>query len=73
MSLSLSDERKPAVIPEVPQGAEVITLGAGCFWCTEAVFERISGVLAVTSGYMGGHVEKPTYEQICDGTPATPR
>jgi len=67
MSLSLSDERKPAVIPEVPQGAEVITLGAGCFWCTEAVFERISGVLAVTSGYMGGHVEKPTYEQICDG------
>ncbi len=54
-------------MPETPAGTEVITLGAGCFWCTEAVYQRIPGVLAVTSGYMGGHVEKPTYEQICDG------
>jgi len=67
MSLSLNDERKPAVVPEASKGAEVITLAAGCFWCTEAVFQQISGVLAVTSGYMGGHVPKPTYEQICDG------
>jgi len=67
MSLSLNDERKPAVVPEAPPGAEVITLGAGCFWCTEAVFAEIPGVLAVTSGYMGGHVAKPTYEQICEG------
>jgi peptide-methionine (S)-S-oxide reductase len=66
MSLSLNDERKPALVPEVPPGAEVITLGSGCFWCTEAVFDRVAGVLAVTSGYMGGHVENPTYEQICD-------
>jgi peptide-methionine (S)-S-oxide reductase len=67
MSLSLNDERKPATVPVPPAGAEVITLGAGCFWCTEAVYQRIPGVLAVTSGYMGGHVPKPTYEQICDG------
>jgi len=67
MSLSLSDERKPALVPEAPQGTEVITLAAGCFWCTEAVFLRIPGVLAATSGYMGGHVLNPTYEKICDG------
>ena len=67
MSLSLNDERRPAAVPEVPQGAEVITLGAGCFWCTEAVFQHMPGVLAVTSGYMGGNIVKPTYEQICSG------
>ena len=54
-------------MPEVPAGAEVITLGAGCFWCTEAVFQQIKGVLAATSGYMGGHVTNPSYEQICGG------
>jgi len=48
-------------------GAEVVTLGAGCFWCTEAVFQQLPGVLSVTSGYMGGHVPKPSYEQICGG------
>ena len=67
MSLSLNDERKPALVPPAPDGAEVITLGAGCFWCTEAVYQQVPGVLAVTSGYMGGHVLNPTYEQICDG------
>lgn len=67
MSLSLNDDRLPAAVPPVPAGAEVITLGAGCFWCTEAVFQRIPGVHAVTSGYMGGQTGKPTYEQICEG------
>jgi peptide-methionine (S)-S-oxide reductase len=38
----------------------------GCFWCTEAVFQRLDGVLKVTSGYSGGHVKNPTYEQVCD-------
>jgi peptide-methionine (S)-S-oxide reductase len=61
MSLSLNDERRPAVVPEVPQGAEAITLGAGCFWCTEAVFQGLAGVLSATSGYMGGHVVNPAY------------
>ncbi|MDI1321094.1 MAG: peptide-methionine (S)-S-oxide reductase MsrA [Algoriphagus sp.] len=52
----------------VPEGQEVITLGAGCFWCTEAVFQRIEGVIKVVSGYSGGFVVEPTYRAICDGT-----
>jgi peptide-methionine (S)-S-oxide reductase len=67
MSLSLNDERRRAAVPETPAGAEVITLGAGCFWCTEAVFQQLPGVRAATSGYMGGHVLNPSYEQICGG------
>jgi methionine-S-sulfoxide reductase/methionine-R-sulfoxide reductase len=50
-----------------PPGAETITLAAGCFWCTEAVFQRIPGVIAVASGYTGGTVKNPTYEQVCTG------
>lgn len=59
---------KAAPMPKIPEGAEVITLGAGCFWCTEAVFQQVPGVLSVTSGYMGGASKNPTYEQICTGT-----
>lgn len=44
------------------------TLGGGCFWCTEAVFETEPGVKSVTSGYAGGHVKNPTYRAVCDGT-----
>jgi len=44
---------------------ELATLGGGCFWCIEAVFERLPGVKAVTSGYAGGHLENPSYEQVC--------
>ncbi len=47
---------------------ETATLGGGCFWCLEAVFERLRGVASVTSGYAGGHVEDPTYRQVCNGT-----
>ncbi|MEO0445428.1 MAG: peptide-methionine (S)-S-oxide reductase MsrA [Verrucomicrobiota bacterium] len=43
------------------------TLGAGCFWCVEAVILRLPGVLKVTSGYMGGELDEPTYEAICTG------
>jgi peptide-methionine (S)-S-oxide reductase len=43
------------------------TLGAGCFWCIEACYKDLKGVVSVTSGYAGGHVDKPTYKQICDG------
>lgn len=46
---------------------ERATLGGGCFWCMEAVFERVPGVLAVTSGYAGGHTANPTYQQVCTG------
>lgn len=44
---------------------DTATLGAGCFWCVEAVFQQLDGVLKVTSGYSGGHVVNPTYEQVC--------
>jgi peptide-methionine (S)-S-oxide reductase len=47
---------------------ETITLGGGCFWCTEAVFEQVQGVVAVESGYCNGHVPNPSYEQVCSGT-----
>lgn len=47
---------------------EVATLGGGCFWCTEAVFSELSGVEKVESGYSGGSVPNPTYEQVCTGT-----
>lgn len=46
---------------------ETATLGAGCFWCVEAVFERLPGVKKVVSGYTGGHVDNPTYKQVCTG------
>jgi peptide-methionine (S)-S-oxide reductase len=51
----------------IPADAETITLAAGCFWCTEAIFQQIPGVLKVTSGYTGGNVPNPTYEQVCTG------
>jgi peptide-methionine (S)-S-oxide reductase len=44
---------------------DTATFGAGCFWCVEAVFQQLEGVLKVTSGYSGGHVVNPTYEQVC--------
>jgi peptide-methionine (S)-S-oxide reductase len=46
---------------------EVATLGGGCFWCLEAVFDGLTGVDAVESGYSGGHLANPTYEDICGG------
>lgn len=46
----------------------VATFGAGCFWCVEAVFERLDGVHDVESGYMGGEVKNPTYREVCTGT-----
>jgi peptide-methionine (S)-S-oxide reductase len=47
---------------------QVITLGGGCFWCLEAVYELVDGVTAVESGYCNGHVVNPSYEQVCTGT-----
>ncbi len=46
---------------------ETATFAGGCFWCLEAVFERLIGVSDVTSGYAGGHVDQPTYRQVCSG------
>lgn len=63
-----ADAKLPAPAPKVPEGSEVITLGAGCFWCIEAAYRQLDGVQAAVSGYMGGTVASPTYEQICEGT-----
>lgn len=60
-------DKAPAKMPEVPAGAQVVTLGAGCFWCIEAAYRQLDGVYSATSGYMGGPVKNPTYEQICEG------
>ncbi|PLZ03260.1 peptide-methionine (S)-S-oxide reductase [Burkholderia sp. WAC0059] len=49
------------------QTVEIATLGGGCFWCLEAVYLRVEGVTHVESGYAGGHLERPTYEQVCSG------
>jgi peptide-methionine (S)-S-oxide reductase len=46
---------------------EIATLGGGCFWCLEAVYDELKGVLSVESGYMGGHVENPSYNAVCTG------
>ena len=54
--------------PNPASKLEVATFGAGCFWCVEAVFQEVEGVKSVTSGYSGGHVVNPTYEQVCNKT-----
>jgi peptide-methionine (S)-S-oxide reductase len=62
---AMSDQ--PAALPEVPSGAQTATLGAGCYWCIDAAYRQLDGVHSVTSGFMGGHVKNPTYEQVCTG------
>jgi peptide-methionine (S)-S-oxide reductase len=52
---------------EVMAISERATLGGGCFWCLEAVFDQVRGVESVESGYMGGHVDQPSYRQVCTG------
>ena len=58
-----SEKSEPTLIT----GADTATLGTGCFWCTEAVFEQLEGVISVTSGYAGGHVPNPSYKAVCTG------
>ena len=47
---------------------QTAVFGGGCFWCTEAILQRLKGVVSVLPGYAGGHVKNPTYEQVCEGT-----
>ena len=46
---------------------ELATLGGGCFWCIEAIYQIVEGITSITSGYSGGHVNNPTYQQVCMG------
>lgn len=50
------------------ENTQLATFGSGCFWCTEAVYERVKGVLSVTSGYAGGKIDNPSYEEVCSGS-----
>lgn len=53
---------------ETTHKIETATFGAGCYWCTEAQFQQLQGVEKVESGFSGGHVDNPTYKEVCDGT-----
>ena len=75
--VSEANNEKPAMEPtdqaastdsKAEDSLETVTFGAGCFWCVEAIFERLDGVESVTSGYSGGAVENPTYKDVCAGT-----
>lgn len=63
-----SEKTNDKGIPMNEAGLEKATFGSGCFWCTEAIFERLNGVVKVESGYSGGNVDNPTYEAVCSGT-----
>jgi methionine-S-sulfoxide reductase len=65
-SPSMSNDADPKT--PSPTKLETATFGSGCFWCTEAVFDRLKGVQSVASGYSGGQLKNPTYEQVCSGT-----
>lgn len=67
--LTESKMKTPDAAPADPatSSTESATFGGGCFWCVEAVFERLEGVVAVASGYAGGHKENPTYKEVCTG------
>ena len=67
VQLSQHPTTKHSKAMETP-GLEKATFGGGCFWCFEAVYQRITGVKSVTSGYAGGSVPNPTYKQVCTGT-----
>ncbi|TVM03548.1 MAG: peptide-methionine (S)-S-oxide reductase [Candidatus Brocadia sp. WS118] len=65
-TLVVSQAKNQPVIPA--QGKDVVTLGGGCFWCIGAFFDELEGVERVESGYSGGWIENPTYQQVCTGT-----
>lgn len=68
MSNSTSALTANTEVNNTPARTDTATFANGCFWCTEAVFQQLDGVLKVSSGYSGGHVENPTYKEVCTGT-----
>ena len=68
MMLFMSATSTAALAASNSSQTETAVFANGCFWCTEAVFERVPGVKRVISGYTGGHVANPTYKQVCEGT-----
>src|SRR5689334_14107555 len=67
-SPSFNEQSKKTNIPMSENAKlDTITLGGGCFWCTEAIFQRLKGVVSVESGYSGGKIKNPTYKEVCSG------
>ena len=66
MTTTTAQSTTPATTPDVQ--TEIATLGAGCFWCVEAIYQDLQGVLKVESGYTGGRTANPTYNEVCSGT-----
>lgn len=62
-----SKKQQPMNLQATEPGLEIATFGNGCFWCTEAIFQRVEGVTKVVSGYTGGKVKNPTYKEVCSG------
>ena len=58
----------PKTQANAPEGMELATLGSGCFWCIEAIYQDLKGVEGVKSGYSGGHIDQPSYRQVTSGT-----
>ena len=63
-----SEKKTESGVTNNMDSLQTATFGSGCFWCTEAIFERVNGVVKVESGYSGGTVENPTYQEVCTGT-----
>jgi peptide-methionine (S)-S-oxide reductase len=66
-NLSLFSQNMPSVSHTAHNKTEILVLGGGCFWCIEAVFQDVEGVLSVSSGYSGGTLKNPSYEAVCGG------
>jgi peptide-methionine (S)-S-oxide reductase len=65
--LAISQTKQKASMTSPEANVEIATFGNGCFWCTEAIFQRVEGVEKVVSGYTGGAVKNPTYKEVCTG------
>jgi peptide-methionine (S)-S-oxide reductase len=67
ISSALSARAEDKTLTNAMSQTEFAVLGGGCFWCTEALFQMLSGVKGVVSGYAGGKTENPTYKEVCSG------
>jgi peptide-methionine (S)-S-oxide reductase len=67
-TMNIAEEKNTANAVFSDSNYDTAYFGTGCFWCTEAIFQRLKGVVKVTSGYSGGTVPNPTYEEVCTGT-----
>jgi peptide-methionine (S)-S-oxide reductase len=61
------NEKNKANMSALPSKYDTATFGAGCYWCVEAIFQRLNGVISVESGFSGGHIKNPSYREVCTG------